>query len=143
MRVKFINPTNKKFGTVEHIENTAGRTLIAMGEAEAVPYKDFRERLAAEAAVGSHSTNVNPGVLGTEWGLIPSETSSFRQDVVVKREGASTTYYSDCPPEAPAAIKKQWADLKGLDRFANVRAVEKAKADGAEYYERSKTFKRW
>jgi hypothetical protein len=47
MKIKFL-PPSPKAGTIEHIENQTGRTLIAAGLAEAIPYKDFRERLRDE-----------------------------------------------------------------------------------------------
>jgi hypothetical protein len=48
MKIRFINPNGIKFGKEEHVENTIGKTLITLGEAEVVPYKDFRERLRSE-----------------------------------------------------------------------------------------------
>jgi len=47
MQIRHLN--SPKAGLVEHIDNATARTLIAAGFAEHVPYKDFRERLAAES----------------------------------------------------------------------------------------------
>src|ERR1019366_8956918 len=48
MKITFLSPSPKA-GQISHIENAAGHALVAAGLAEHIPWKDFRERLAAEA----------------------------------------------------------------------------------------------
>ena len=108
MQIRHIN--SPKSGLVEHIENVVGRTLVAAGLAEYVPYKNYAERLAAEGQSQTAGTYQNVNVVGTEWGFVDAERSQFRIPVVVKRFGAETTWYSTPPSDCPASILKQFLD---------------------------------
>jgi len=57
MRIKFTEfaADPKLRGTTSNFPAHIAQSLIAQGAAVAVPYKDFRERLAAEAAEDSPS----------------------------------------------------------------------------------------
>ena len=140
MRIQYL-PAFPKHPLIEHVRPDVGRTLIAAGFAQEIRYKDFRERLAAEGAVGTDPSNTNVGIAAAEWGVIPSSISSFREDVVVKKIGTETIYFDAPPADAPLAIKKQWADLKGEDINANSRAIDKAKQEQVEREEREKVQK--
>lgn len=142
MRIRFVPPSPKS-GTVEHCENAAGRALILAGLAEAVPYKDFRERLAAEFSSASGAGNVNASVVGISWGIRESDGSAYSQNVVVKRVGAETTFFSAPPDDAPESIKRRFAECASKNPNAAAEALAQAKADAALYNEQSKTFKRW
>ncbi len=125
MRVRFINPSNKKFGTVEHIENTAGRTLIALGECEAVPYRDFRERLAAEASPAAAPVQIS-------WGVKEADGSVFSTPTIVKKVGSETFYFDGPPADCPPSIVAQYNELKNVDPGAARAAIEKAKREQEE-----------
>ena len=97
MRIRFIEPSPRA-GEVTHIDNITGRTLIASGFAELVPYKDYRERLSQEGQVGSDGTNVNPNVVsGVEWGVLQPEITT--NPVCIIRRFANETVYFDGVPD--------------------------------------------
>jgi len=108
MQIRHIN--SPKAGLIEHIENVVGRTLVAAGLAEYVPYRNYQERLAAEGASQTVGSVQNVNVVGIEWGFIDAERSLFRIPVVVKRFGAESTWFSSPPSDCPASILKQFLD---------------------------------
>jgi len=138
MKVRFTS--GPKQGTIEHLPPHICQPLIAAGICEHVPYKtqngvpDYVQRLREEA-----SPVAPPPVV--EWGVQSAAISAFKQDTVIKKVGTETIYFSECPPDAPLTIQKQWADLKGLDLNANSRAVDKAKQEQQEREEREKVQK--
>ena len=142
MRITYT-AASPKAGITEHIDNVAGRILVASGLATEYKYKDFRERLAAEFSSASGAGNVSASVVGVEWGIRESDGSAYSQNVVVKRVGAETTFLSAPPDDAPESIKRRFAELASVNPNAAAEALDKAKRDAAEYNERSKTFKRW
>jgi hypothetical protein len=132
MRVKFTNPTNKKFGTIEHIENTTGRTLIALGECEAVPdprrgtneYLAWRkEQMAAVTAPSPYDT-VPGDPDGISWGV-----KITGKKVYVLRRTVDQLAFLDGPPAGcPATIAQQFFDaLSVADPDAARAAIEAAK----------------
>jgi hypothetical protein len=119
MRIKYL-PSSPKAGQVEHIANSVGATLIAAGFAEAVPYKDFRERLAAETP---QAFAIAPPVV--EWGVKERHLSRFGLVVVVKKVGSETTYYSAPPDDAPPSIKQRFAELNQTPLDPEVAAEQR------------------
>ncbi len=103
MRIKYL-PSSPTAGQVEHIANSVGETLIAAGFAEEIKYRDFRERLAAEASPAAPPLKV-------EWGVQERHLSRFGLVVVIKKVGAETQYLSAPPDDAPESIKKRFAEL--------------------------------
>ena len=142
MRITYT-AASPKAGITEHIDNVIGRVLVASGLATEYKYRDFRERLASEFATASGAGNVDPNAKGVEWGIKESDGSAYSVNVIVKKHGAETTYYSAPPDDAPESIKRRFAELAAIDPNASALALDKAKRDAAEYNERSKTFKRW
>jgi hypothetical protein len=61
MRIRYTNPTHAKYNTIKHIDNATGKTLIALDEAEALPYTGYVDRLAS----GGH-TNSDANDAGVE-----------------------------------------------------------------------------
>jgi hypothetical protein len=110
MQIRHLN--SPKAGLVEHIDNATARTLIAAGFAEHVPYKDFRERLAAESTSQTACTIVSVSVSGTEWGFDGS-CSQFRQPVIIFKRGAETTYYDAPVKDTPASVVRQFYEAVG------------------------------
>ena len=132
MKVRFIS--GPKINTTEHVANDIGRTLVAAGLAEHIPYKDFRERLAEESSPAAKPTPV-------EWGIRESDGSPFSVNVVVKKTATGMQFLSQPPDDAPASIKCRFAELTTRDPNASAAAIAKAKADLAQYNERLKTAK--
>ena len=97
MKIRFTNPHSTKYGREEHVENTIGKTLIALGEAEFVPYKDFRERLRSE----NPTAFTPPAVQATvQWSVAKSAISErFFISGKCSQPQCSTLAY-DAPPTA-------------------------------------------
>jgi hypothetical protein len=143
MKIRYIAPSPKA-GKTEHCRNDVGLTLIASGFAEAIPYKDFRERLQAEGQGGTDPHNVNPCVEGIQWGVKDASDSGFRIATVIKRSGAETTYFSALPPDAPKSIVARFNDLSNSTSAAdNAADFEAAKRAQLEYDEKIKHVKRY
>jgi len=125
MQIRHIN--SPKAGLVEHLDNATAKTLIAAGFAEHVPYKDFRERLAAESTSQTAGTVVSVSVVGTEWGFDGS-CSQFRQPVIIFKRGSETTYYDAPVKDTPASIVKQFYEAVGTaltpEQIETIRLAE-------------------
>jgi hypothetical protein len=125
MKIRFLAPSPKA-GQIEHCENAAGRALILAGLAEAVPYRDFRERLAATAATASGHGSIDATVVGVEWGIRESDGSPYSVNSIIKKSGSNTTWYSAPPDDAPESIKRRWKELVDVaprDPFEKERAI--------------------
>jgi len=96
MKIRFTNPNSTKYGREEHVENTIGKTLIALGEAEVVPYKDFRERLRSE-----NPTAFAPVAAATVQWVVAKSAISERFFISGKcsQQQCSTVAY-DAPPSS-------------------------------------------
>lgn len=96
MKIRFTNPNSTKYGREEHVENTIGKTLIALGEAEVVPYKDFRERLRSE-----NPTAFAPVAAATVQWSVSQGMVNGRYYVSAKcSQPQCTTLAYDAPPSA-------------------------------------------
>jgi hypothetical protein len=122
MRIRYL-PSSPKAGQVDHVNNSVGATLIAAGFAEAMPYTDFRQRLAAETP---QAFAIAPPVV--EWGVQERHLSRFGLVVVVKKVGSETTYYSAPPDDAPASIKQRFAELNQTPVDPEVEAERRVQA---------------
>src|ERR1019366_8402574 len=88
--------------------------------------------------------DVNPCVVGTEWGVKDASDSGFRCVTVIKRVGSETTYLSAPPPDAPDSIKRRFADLSNDTSRANAaEELQRAKNAQIEYNEKIKDIARW
>lgn len=131
MKVKFVNPNNKKFGTTEHIENTTGRTLIALGECEevALPARGSAGWLAARneqaATAVPNPADTPAGVAATEWGIQNLRSGKVH---IIKRVGSDTFFFDGPPQDCPASIRQQWLDATAVNPEANAVALAAAKA---------------
>jgi len=142
MKVQFLS--GPKIGTVEHLPAHICQPLIAAGICKQLVYSSYQERLSEEAAQGNDPHNVSATVVGVEWAVLDKD-GSFQSVVrVVKKENSTTTYYSDCPPDAPASTRQQFNEL--TKKFADGGAVgclEKANRAKAQYEESVKFAKRF
>jgi hypothetical protein len=106
MKVKFL--TGPRAGQIDHAENSqATDLLVKAGIIEVVPYKDFRERLAADmAARPKPATTIGWGVQNTLKAVLIHKT-------VTCGERVDTFTYSeppaDCPPSIVARFNKESA----------------------------------
>jgi hypothetical protein len=117
--------------------------LAKAGLIEIIPWTSYRERLASEHASASGAGCVNASVVGIEWGIRESDGSAYSQNVVIKKSGSTTTFFSAPPDDAPASIKQRFAELASINPNAAFEALAQAKADAAIYNVKSKTFKRY
>jgi len=156
MKVRFVNPNNRKFGTEEHVENTAGRTLIALGECEEVklPPRGSADWLAArnelaKAQVGKGLHGITDTALvfvdPPTWEVIPSDGGRFSCARIRKCFGFESVSYSapplDCPPKTAAAFFK--SKLDAVPAQVDAAAHAEAKRAQSEYNERLKTVRRY
>jgi hypothetical protein len=111
MRIKYIAPSPRA-GEVTHIDNATGRTLCAAGFAVEEKYRDFRERLAAEATSQTVGVVQNVNVVGEEWGIDTSLTR-FRQVVIVFKRGSEEIIYDGPTKDTPPSIVKQFNEAVG------------------------------
>jgi hypothetical protein len=95
MKIRFTNPHSTKYGREEHVENTIGKTLIALGEAEVVPYKDFRERLRSE-----NPTAFAPVAATVQWSVSQGMINSRYYISAKCSQPQCTTLAYDAPPSA-------------------------------------------
>lgn len=110
MHIRFIHPSPKA-GQEEHVENSAGRTLILAGFAEEVPSKGYQERLAA---LERERQRTSPAQVA-QWAVHDS-ISSGRKIMVVKTYLAEVTYYDAPPQDCPPAVVARWQKLVDLER---------------------------
>jgi hypothetical protein len=117
MKIKHL--IGAKSGTIEHIDNSTGNLLIAAGLAEHIPYKDFRERLAAEG-----QGMKTPVPTTVQWGVRLSTSANARSKaLVVKTVGSETTYYDAPPKDCPRHFVDRFIELSGQDaQFAKDNA---------------------
>lgn len=146
MKIKFKNPNSLKYGTIEHMENSVARTLIAMGEAEAVPYTGYVQRLSEESAL---RTKTAAGDAVPEFFTAPTWNVKQHQRsgkvVVEKRAGTELTTFDGPPSDCPENVRRAFAALVGAPdkTVADYFAREKAVRDQAEYNERIKAARRY
>jgi hypothetical protein len=130
MKVKFVNPNNKKFGSTEHIENTTGRTLIALGECEEVPAirrgeKGWLEERNAQAALvtGPSEWDTPAFTPGISWGVLRLKTGAN----IIKTVDGATLYFDVPPADCPASVCQQFLDVLGANAEVNAVAIAAAK----------------
>jgi hypothetical protein len=148
MRIKFTEfaADPKLRGTIANHPAHIAQSLIAQGAAVAVPYTDFRQRLAAEAT--SCSDKPDPlFVKGTEWSIFVEPRTG--RNLILRKSGSETTRYEPtdvalaishgCPPSVAGLLKSD-IDLENL-KDAAAYASEKAKQEreAAERLDRVRT----
>ena len=87
--------------------------------------------------------DVNPCVVGTEWGVKDASDSGFRCVTVIKKVGAETTFFSAPPADAPKSIIQRFNDLSNSTGSTAAADLDAAKRQQAEYNERLKDIPRW
>ena len=148
MKIKYLPPSPNAtvdFGYgeigVNHVKNSDAGPLISAGFARHIPYRNYVERLAAEATSQTAGSFQNVSVDGVEWGFDGS-LSQFRVPVIIKKEGSTTTIF--CGPVAgtPAPIVKQFFEAtnqpvnnaEGALEAAQNRQALQAEADKTATY---------
>jgi hypothetical protein len=113
MKIKFISPSPKA-GTVEHVENVAGRALVIAGFAEECKPANYRERLAQEQErINATAPPPQPVLWGIREALCNDPYSP--RFVITKTSATETLHFSTLPSDAPPGIKQRWADLHATD----------------------------
>ena len=136
-------PIVSERGKTIHVPKEVGTVAVWRGEATEVKYKSYADRLKA-AGDGTDAHNVNPCVVGTEWGVKDASDSGFRVVTVIRKQGAETTYFSAPPADAPEVIKRRFSDLSNDTSAATAAAdLDVAKRAQAEYNEKIKHAKRY
>ena len=126
MKIKHIN--SPKAGTVEHIRNDVGRTLVAAGLAEevALPPRVSKEWLAARLEQSRLATTPDPHdtvvPMGTTWGLY-QQTGKV---AIQKTVNGESFFYEQPPADTPAAVRQQFMNATAGDPVANAEAYDKA-----------------
>lgn len=116
-----------------HVPQSVGENLIFRKVAQRCPRPNYgtpewtAERQAADAQRGRCLGDVNPGVVGVEWGV----QIMNGEPVIVKRRGAETFFFEHQPPtDCPADIV---ARFNTLDRRNFVPAdLNKARQEQAD-----------
>lgn len=101
MKVRHLS--GPKANTIEHLQPHVAQTLAAAGLCEIIPFKDFREMLAASMPPAKAPV--------IEWGVQEANLSQFSRVTVIKRCGSEVTYFtaplpSDCPPSIVARFQE-------------------------------------
>jgi len=149
MRIKFTEyaADPKLRHTISNFPAHIAQSLIAQGAAVAVPYKDFRERLAAEAAEGhdSHNTSVT-AVATPRWGI---HTGINGTQVIVRRFGFEEARFENpldavkagCPVSLAGLVRSAVNhDIDDLRHEADeIAAKAKAENDARERLDRIRT----
>jgi hypothetical protein len=107
MKIRFLS--GPRTGQIDHSPNSQEMQLLAKaGIIEIIPYRDFRERLAAEATSQTAGSFQNVSV-DEEWGFDGSCTQ-FRQPVIIFKRGSETLIYDGPTKNCPATIASQFRD---------------------------------
>ena len=105
MKIKFI-PPSPKAGTIEHIDNATGRTLIAAGFAEEIKYKNYVERLAEEGQGMQQQPDPN-FVQGIQYSVRERQFGSINTGhAFIERRSGSETLFFDTLESIPADCPK-------------------------------------
>lgn len=145
MKVRFLSSSPKFGHPDEHLPPSVAQALIAAGFAEACPRPNYgtAEYLAEHAEISASArpnpTDVNPTVAGVEWGVRDKDLSPFSKVLVLKRTGATVTYYDAPPADAPLTIVQRFRDLTNtnVDELnANAITAAKKQADANKETER-------
>jgi hypothetical protein len=127
-------PVVSERGKKIHVPRSVAEVAIYRGEATLAPRPNYgtpewmAERAAEDANRPLAAGDVNPGVVGTCWGVIDRDMSLYSIVRVIKRCGSDLTYYRTPPPEAPLSIHRQYHDLARTEPDAACVALEVAKA---------------
>ena len=109
MKIKFLS--GPRTGQFDHAPNTQEtQLLVKAGIIEIIPWKDYRERLAATAAEQTAGTVVPVTVQHVEWGFLPPGNSLFHVRAIVKRTGSETIWFRTPPSDCPDSILKQFLE---------------------------------
>jgi len=149
MKVRHLS--GPKAGQSEHIENTVGRTLIALGVAveEKLPPRSSagwltaRNELANLPRTPDPHDVVPPNVEGVQWEAKPLPAGRV---VILRKSAGEVARFEDLKdcPDCPANVALQFKELQASNNnFLAAEALEAAKRQQLEYDERVRHAKRW
>jgi hypothetical protein len=105
-------------GTTTNLPAHVAQVLIASGQATAAPLPRYgtTDWLTERAEMSKRAVpapgDVDPNVKGVEWGIRDKvHTDPFSRVVVIRREGAETTFYAVPPTDAPASVVRRFEEL--------------------------------
>jgi hypothetical protein len=138
MKIRYTE-TSPRAGQVEHIENTVGKTLIALGHAEEMklPRRGDPDWLAerneqATLATAPHKDDIPvPFAAVEEWG-VRDKTRPGSQVLIVKRFQYDTFFFTKPPKDCPATIVEKFKALSINDEQAGEELAEKKRKVQAE-----------
>jgi hypothetical protein len=121
MKIKFLS--GPCTGQIDHAPNSQEIQLLAKaGIIEIIPWKDFRERLAAEA-----SPAAKPVVA---WGIREASGSRYSQTRIVKTVGSDTYFLNAPTADTPPAIVARFNALVNIAK--NQRTANDAERSRVE-----------
>jgi hypothetical protein len=131
-RIQYCAPSPKA-GQIEHVSTTVASTLIASGFAVAVPYKNYQERLQAEAQTGSDPSNVNPAWVATPTWSISTAKRRDAKPIILFSYGSEQTRFEDAAQAeangCPAVTLKYFNQLLAADDdVARANVLDAARA---------------
>lgn len=120
MRIRWTNhPYDKsKNGQTDHVPRSVYDAALTFKQGEPVqapPYGTsawLTERAEMSKRAVPAPGDVDPNVKGVEWGIRDKvHTDPFSRVVVIRREGAETTFYAVPPTDAPASVVRRFEEL--------------------------------
>jgi len=133
MRIKFTEyaADPKLRHTISNLPAHIAQSLIAQGAAVAVPYKDFRERLAAEAAEGSDKSNPTvENVKVPQWGIHTDQITG--RQILIRRQGFEELRFETAEDAVingcSIGVAGQLQSVENLDALRNAAAEASAKS---------------
>lgn len=126
MKIKYVHAADPLLnGTETHLPAHVAAVLIATGAAVEIKYKSYVERLTEESKLRAAA----PPVI--EWGVKESDGSQFSQNMVIKKVGADTTYFSAPPDDCPESIKRRFAELISREGVPSANSAERSRVEVA------------
>jgi hypothetical protein len=142
MKIIYVAPSPRA-GQIDHLQPHRAQALIDSGFAQAVPYKNYIERLQEEESVRQHSLNPNPvyaqvtfavcqGAISGRYYISgrcsAAQCSSFIFDGAPSSSLEKLTFTHSCgcghPETVPAAIVAQYRKLyKPVTKYGNDEAL--------------------
>jgi hypothetical protein len=130
MKIKYLS--GPRAGQTEHVPNSQEFQVLAKaGIIEIVPYKDFRERLAAETA--AQAATAPPAT--TRWAVRENPVrvpDKLPFQVLKILPSGETLYFAYPPDDAPPEIRKRFAQMIANDEQAWRDRQEFLKRQAAE-----------
>ena len=144
MKIQYIAPSPKA-GTIEHVSQQVGQTLVAAGFATAVPFPRRDGSPEWMAAIAEEDAARKPSHHDTVGALPPGEIQwSVRElasgkAVIVKQTGGEIQFIDAITPDTPESTRRAFVELCSVNPEANSAALAAAKRLGEEQERKDKT----